>query len=281
MSFIADDASAPLRGADVLEPDWPAPPGVRALCTTRAGGVSTGAYAALNLGSHVGDDAQAVACNRARLQATVGLYPNYLEQVHGVRVLPLQRALDGVEQADGACTDQGQVVCTVMVADCLPILLSNRAGSWVAALHAGWRGLAGGADGQGVVEQAVHQYQEHFMPLSRMQYGSDATELIAWLGPCIGPQAFEVGEEVRHAFVAADAAAQACFVPAQGAGQWWADLPALARLRLRRQGVQALHGNDGSAPWCTVSQPGRFFSHRRDRVSGRMAACVWIEGGQR
>lgn len=279
MFSVADEAGAGVRDPDVLVPDWPAPRHVRALCTTRGGGVSVGAYGALNLGSHVGDDTQAVARNRALLQERLGLYPNYLEQVHGTQVLPLHQTLAQGVQADGACTDRAQLVCTVMVADCLPVLLSNRGGSWVAALHAGWRGLAGGADGVGVLEQALRQYHEDYLPSARVKYGDDATELIAWLGPCIGAQAFEVGEDVRAAFVAAQPQAQHCFVPGAQPQKWWADLAALARLRLQRAGLSTVYGNDGSAPWCTVSQPARFFSHRRDRVSGRMAACIWIEEG--
>lgn len=261
----------------LLVPQWPVPSQVRAVFTTRHGGISAAPYDRLNLGSHVGDDPHAVAHNRALLQQTLGLAPNYLEQVHGSVVLPLEGALASVPCADGSSTAQPGVVCSVMVADCLPILLADRNGRWVAALHAGWRGLLGQA-GAGVVEQGVAAYCKAFMPLASVDTAQVATNLIAWLGPCIGPDAFEVGDEVRAAFVAERPEAADCF-RAGPAGKWWADLPALARQRLACCGVSAVYGNDGSRPWCTVSNPARFFSHRRDRISGRMAACVWIARG--
>lgn len=261
----------------LLCPQWPAAPNVRALFTCRQGGRSAAPYDSLNLGQHVGDAPAAVDHNRALLQQHLGLAPNYLEQVHSSRVLPLEAALPGTACADGSCTSQPGVVCTVMVADCLPVLLSDRQGRWVAALHAGWRGLVG-EDGVGVLEQGVTAYCKSFWPSAPVNTAQVATNLIAWLGPCIGPSAFEVGAEVRAAFLAVDAAAASCFRPL-GQGKWLADLPALARLRLNACGVGAIYGNDGSLPWCTVSNPARFFSHRRDRVSGRMAACVWLEGG--
>ena len=165
-----------------------------------------------------------------------------------------------------------------MVADCLPVLLCSRDGTWVAAAHAGWRGLAGRPEngGKGILEHVL----ESFGAVAQVEPARAATDLIAWLGPCIGPQAFEVGDEVRAAFLAvprSDAdrqAIQACFSP-QGGGKWLADLAGLARLRLAALGVSAIYGNDGSLPWCTFSNPLRFFSHRRDGISGRMAACIW------
>lgn len=269
MNFLPADA--------VLLPQWPVAPHVHAVFTTRQGGVSAAPYGSLNLGSHVGDDPAAVAHNRALLKQHLGLAPNYLEQVHSSRVVALDAALPGTACADGSATHAPGVVCTVMVADCLPVLLSDRQGRWVAALHAGWRGLLG-QGGVGVVEQGVAQFLESFKPLARVDIAQCASDLIAWLGPCIGPAAFEVGAEVRAAFEAADAGAGVCFSPLPQ-GKYMADLPALARRRLAACGVTAVYGNDGSLPWCTVSNPSRFFSHRRDRVSGRMAACIWLERG--
>lgn len=265
----------PLPADALLLPEWPVAPNVRAVFTTRQGGLSAAPYDSLNLGNHVGDDPTAVAHNRALLQQHLGLAPNYLEQVHSTRVMPLDAALSGTACADGSATRAPGVVCTVMVADCLPVLLSDRQGRWVAALHAGWRGLLG-EGGVGVLEQGVAAYCKDFGALALMDSAQAAPDLVAWLGPCIGPTAFEVGAEVRQAFMAVDAGAQQCFQPLPQ-DKWLADLPALARRRLSACGVTAVYGNDGSLPWCTVGNPGRFFSHRRDRVSGRMAACIWIE----
>jgi len=245
---------------DWLRPQWPAPAHVRAVCTTRAGGTSQAPFDSFNLGERVGDDPQRVAAHRAQLGAALGARPVFLHQVHGFEVIDADtHTPDGV-QADGARTRVRGLACTAQVADCLPILLCDRAGEQVAALHAGWRGLAG-LKGSGVVERGV------------AAMGSAPGNLLAWLGPCIGPQAFEVGEDVRQAFVAVDPAAAACFSPLRP-GKWLADLPALARQRLQAAGVRAIYGNDGSPVWCTVSQPGRFFSFRRDGACGRMAAAI-------
>ena len=251
---------------DWLRPDWPAPSTVRALCTTRAGGVSQGAYASLNLGAHVGDHADVVAANRLRLRQAIGARPVFLEQVHGTALLALEaRTPDGCA-ADACSTVETGIACTVMVADCLPVLLCDEAGMRVAAAHAGWRGLAAG-----VLEQALAS----FGPVAPVQRAQGAIKKIAWLGPCIGPTAFEVGPEVKAAFEACTPAAAQCFVPSDTAGKWLADLPGLARQRLRALGVEEVHGNDGSDAWCTVRNPSRFFSYRRDGASGRFAACVW------
>lgn len=264
------DASLP---ADWLVPDWPAPSGVHALCTTRAGGVSGTPYDQLNLGIHVGDDAAAVQANRQVLQSvlqarTVGARAVFLNQVHGTDVAVIDRTTPDATAADACLATAAGAVCTIMVADCLPVLLAHRAGSVVAAAHAGWRGLAG-AQGQGVLESTVQHLAAE---------GAPAAEVIAWLGPCIGPTAFEVGAEVRAAFCGHDAAAEACFVPQPG-GKFLADLAGLARLRLAVLGLNAVYGNDGTAPWCTVRNASRFFSHRRDTAvlggSGRFAACIW------
>lgn len=256
------------RGTDWLVPQWPAPAGVRAVCTTRTGGVSLAPYDSLNLGSHVGDDPQHVQQNRAVLQQALGVRPVFMDQVHGTRMVELDYRAPNNWQADGCTTTETGVACTVMVADCLPILLCDAEGHRVAAVHAGWRGLVG-RDGQGVVEQIFKGFA---FDISKY----DVPKVMAWLGPCIGPLAFEVGSEVRAAFVADQAQAAQCFVPLPG-GKWLADLAALARLRLEALGVHSIYGNDSSAAWCTVGNPSRFFSYRRERFTGRLAACIWLE----
>ncbi len=270
-----------------LQPNWPAPAHVHALCTTRLGGCSSGGYASMNLSLHVGDDAQAVASNRAGLSAalqgvTPGVRPVFLDQVHGKNCVALiADGPDGVA-ADAALASVAGLACTIMVADCLPVLITDRQGRRVAAAHAGWRGLVGG-----VLESTLECFrlQEQCgstLPAIKTEATSamlPASELLVWLGPCIGPQAFEVGGEVRDAFCAVDAQAVEHFAP-QGSGKFLANLPALARQRLAAQGVAQVYGNDGSAAWCTFSQPSRFFSHRRDGSvaggTGRMAACIWL-----
>jgi len=239
----------------LLVPDWPAPPHVRAACSTRAGGVSTGPYESLNLGDHVGDSVENVARNRGLFVEALGARPVFMKQVHGAHAVELTDATaDGVE-ADACYTAATGVACTIMVADCLPVLLADAEGRAVAAAHAGWRGLASGA-----VEAACA--------------GLPAGGRLAWLGPCIGPTAFEVGPEVKEAFERHDAAAAPLFRP-YGAGKFLADLPGLARRRLQALGITAIYGNDGSDPWCTVRSSSRFFSYRRDRTSGRFAASIW------
>jgi len=221
--------------------------------TLRTGGASTGPYASFNLGNHVGDAAGAVAKNRRRLREALRLpsEPLWLEQVHGTEVahfegLPRPRA-------DAAVATQAGQVCAVMVADCLPVLLADREGTCVAAAHAGWRGLAAG-----VLEATVAA-----MPV-------EPARILAWLGPAIGPDAFEVGPEVREVFLAADGGASEAFRAAAG-DRWLADIYRLARRRLAAVGVQAVYGGEG----CTVSDPARFYSFRRDGATGRMAALVW------
>jgi polyphenol oxidase len=239
-----------------MQVDWPAPANVKAVMTTRVGGASLGAYQSANLGTHVGDDPQHVLANRRQLALSIGVRPVFLDQVHGTLVAKIDAStLDGV-LADGAVTQQPGVACTVMVADCLPLLLTNTDGTQVVAVHAGWRGLAAG-----VIDAALQTF-------------ADPQRVLAWLGPCIGPQRFEVGQEVREAFVHSNAEAAQYFVPQQN--KWLAHLSGLARLRLLQLGVTALYGNDGGASWCTFSNPSVFFSHRRDRISGRMAATVWL-----
>lgn len=238
----------------LIQPDWPAPRSVRAFATTRRGGISLGDYADLNLADHVGDDPLAVAHNRARLARRLSLpaAPRWLRQVHGRRVAVLGPAPEP-EEADAAVTQEAGVVCAVLTADCLPLLLCDRQGQRVAAVHAGWRGLLGG-----VIEATV-------AAMARAP-----SDLLAWLGPAIGAQAFEVGPEVRERFVAADARATAAFGPGKG-DRWLADIDELARQRLSRLGVVAVSGGGV----CTYSDAERFFSYRRDGRCGRMATLIW------
>lgn len=264
---------------DWLVPEWPAPAGVRAVCTTRAGGHSAPPYDSLNLGDHVRDDPAAVAANRARLRAATGVRPVFMQQVHGRDVLRLTPELPDGLAADACVSDTPGLACTVMVADCLPVLLTDRRGSAVAGAHAGWRGLAG-TDGEGVLEAVFRQFEVLVRPPDAASGLADqAADTLAWLGPCIGPEAFEVGSEVREAFCAVDAGASALF-RASGEGKFLADLAGLARRRLQRMGITQVYGNDSSAAWCTVSNPSRFFSFRRDQAarggSGRLAACIWL-----
>lgn len=262
-----------------LNPDWPAPPGVRAVFTTRQGGVSAAPWDSLNLGDHVGDVPAQVAANRALLAQATGARPVFLQQVHGTAVLPLDGHTPHGLQADAAITSQRGMACTIMVADCLPVLLTDTEGSAVAAAHAGWRGLAG-QQGSGVLEQTL----ECFRALAHKGRAQAAINTIAWLGPCIGPTAFEVGAEVRAAFVGSHPGAADCFT-AGTPGKYFADLAGLARLRLQALGITQIFGNNSSAAWCTVGNASRFFSHRRDAgvggnsfgTTGRMAACIWLE----
>jgi YfiH family protein len=198
--------------------------------------------------------------------------PVFLDQVHGNVVVPVDHSAADGSQADGAWAVHSGVACTVMVADCLPVLLTDTRGSFVAALHAGWRGLAGtGAMGGDGVLEAFFKQKKPVAPAGQAQA---ATEIIAWLGPAIGPDAFEVGDEVRQAFVSHSVAAQNFFRP-HGPGKWLADLAGLARLRLAALGVTSVFGNDSTPLWCTYGQRLRFFSHRRDGVSGRFCASIW------
>jgi polyphenol oxidase len=242
-------------------PQWPVPAGVHAICSERSGGVSRAPFDTLNLGDHVGDDPAAVAENRRRYTATLRARPVFLKQVHGRGVVRLDADTPDGTEADACWTTDSGVACTMMVADCLPVLLAAREGGIVGAAHCGWRGLA-----DGVLEALWSEMAPR---------AGAAGEMLAWLGPCIGPDAFQVGPEVRAAFVTRDAGTAAAFRP-HGEGKFLANLPALARRRLAAIGIDAVHGNDGSRAWCTVSEASRFFSHRRDRVRGRLAASVWL-----
>jgi len=255
---------------DWLLPDWPAPQSVHAVFTSRAGGVSATPFDAMNLGDHVGDALPDVQRNRTLLGEWLQAEPTFLQQVHGRVVVRLPAKEPAPIVADASVSNQPGQACTVMVADCLPVLFTDTLGRAVAAAHAGWRGLLG-QDGQGVLEAA---YKE-ISALAQAESEQEATEIIAWLGPCIGPQKFEVGPEVPAAFIAQQPEAAACFVP-HGPGKWLADLPGLARLRLQALGVRGIYGNDGSPAWCTVSNSLRFFSYRRSPICGRMAASIWL-----
>ncbi|MET4579757.1 peptidoglycan editing factor PgeF [Ottowia thiooxydans] len=267
------------KNSDWIVPDWPAPAGVQAVFTTRNGqagaeGASQSPWDRFNLGDHVGDDALHVAANRAALQHSLKAQAVFLNQVHGVTVASLDTTTEHGTVADGAICAHPRVACTVMVADCLPVLFTDATGAVVGAAHAGWRGLAAG-----VLEHTARALRK--MAASAVPHHlahQDPIELMAWLGPCIGPEAFEVGAEVKDAFVRDDPGAQACFVSTH-ANKYLANLQGLARRRLKADGVTRVYGNDGSSNWCTVTDSGRFFSYRRDQSvlggTGRMAACIW------
>lgn len=239
--------------ADLLVPDWPAPANVRAVQTLRTGGCSKAPWAQLNLGDHVADSPEHVAANRAELRRHLPAEPLWLRQVHGVLAVDADLAVDTPE-ADAAYARQVGRVCAVMTADCLPVLFCDRAGTVVAAAHAGWRGLLAGVLESTVAGMAV-----------------PPGEIMAWLGPAIGPAAFEVGEEVRAAFIARDPASAVAFT-VTSQDKWLADIYLLARQRLHGLGLSAISGGD----LCTVSDSGRFFSYRRDGVTGRMASLIWL-----
>lgn len=240
--------------ADLLVPAWPAPANVQALQTLRTGGISPAPWHDFNLGDHVGDDAARVAANRAKLRSTLPAEPLWLQQVHGIATVNADLGANSLV-ADAAFARQSGKVCVVMTADCLPVLFCDKAGTVVAAAHAGWRGLLAG-----VLEATV------------AKMGVPANELLVWLGPAIGPKYFEVGDEVRTAFLAHDSAAASAFLP-QLPGKWLADIYTLARQRLQAAGIDAISGGD----FCTVSDSARFFSYRRDGVTGRMASLIWLD----
>lgn len=241
-----------------LQVDWDAPDGVGALMTTRMGGHSEGPWQGLNLGDHVGDDPLAVARNRHDLSAAVGCGVAWLRQIHGCVVVSARTAVHEACEADASWADAPGVACAVLVADCLPVLLAAENGQAVGAVHAGWRGLCAG-----VIEAAAVRVAG--------AAACKTDELVAWLGPCIGPQAFEVGPEVVQALGGGEA-----FRPTTSShrpDRSLADLPQLARQRLERLGIRRVAGGTE----CTVSQPARYYSYRRDGVTGRMAAAVWLK----
>lgn len=245
------------RRPEFIVPDWPAPAHVKAVSTTRGGGVSLSPYDSFNLATHVEDDAARVRENRTRLMSDLDLpaEPAWLEQVHGVGVVDVGQHTGQVLKADASLSRQPGQVCVVMTADCLPVLICDHQGTQVAAAHAGWRGLA-----DGVIEATV----------DAMQSSSEA--LMVWLGPAIGPQAFEVGHEVREVFVRDMEAAEAAFTAGAG-DRYMADIYQLARLRLARRGIEAVYGGE----YCTYSDANRFYSFRRDGTTGRQASLIWLE----
>jgi YfiH family protein len=248
-----------MRSDDLLKPDWTVDGRIGALMSTRAGGVSLAPYDSLNLGRSSGDTAEAVAENRRRFEAAVGAELVFLAQVHGARVLRLPAVATARQEADAAIATEPGQACTVMVADCMPVLFAAPAARGVGAAHAGWRGLAGG-----VLEATVSALCE--------AAACAPEDLTAWLGPCIGPRQFEVGPDVLEAFGGRSAVHFVARARADGSMRWLADLPGLARDRLAAAGLRRVSGGT----WCTVEDASRFFSFRRDRVTGRMAAAVWI-----
>ena len=251
--------AAAMSGAEILTPEWRVPPRVRAAFTLREGGVSAAPFDSLNLGAHVGDSPAAVAENRRRVRVGLSLpaEPAWLEQVHGTRVADLDAADEpGGAGADAVITRRAGRVCAVQVADCMPVLFAARDASAVGVAHAGWRGLAAG-----VLEATV----------ARLSVAAGG--LIAWLGPAISGRHFEVGSEVRAAFLGADGGASAAAFTPNARGRWQCDLAALARRRLAALGVTEVSGG----AWCTYAEPARFFSFRRDGRCGRMAALIWLD----
>lgn len=238
---------------DWLMPDWPAPAGIKSCVTTRAGGVSQAPFDSFNLGDHVDDDIQAVSTNRRTLTSRLDIQPAWLRQVHGVNVVHASPAQ--VMGADASWTSTPGIACTIMTADCLPALFCNRSGTQVAAAHAGWRGLAAG-----VLEATAGSFSD------------DPADIMVWLGPAIGPEAFEVGPEVREAFIATHPETTRAFVRSANEGKLMADIYQLARLRLAAMGVTAVYGGGLS----TYNDP-RFYSYRRSARTGRFASLIWIE----
>ncbi|MBD3671054.1 MAG: peptidoglycan editing factor PgeF [Gammaproteobacteria bacterium] len=239
-----------------LMPEWPAPANVHAVTTTRQGGISLSPYDSMNLADHVGDEIRNVNENRRHLRECLKLpaEPFWLSQVHGTQIVDVDQAEAGVK-ADASYSQVAGRPCVVMTADCLPLLLCNANGSQVAAVHAGWKGLAAG-----IIESAVRQFD------------SGGGDIMAWLGPAIGPQQFEVGDEVRDIFCRDDKAATEAFT-SHGDGKWLADIYQLARLRLARVGVDQVFGGG----LCTYTDDQRFYSYRRDKETGRMASLIWFD----
>jgi len=266
-----------------FKPDWALPPHAEAFMSVRSGGVSKAPMDTLNLGDHVGDDPEAVRLNRGRLCAHLGIATAFLHQTHGEGVQYLSAASVGGPRLSGdiAVTTTRGIAATIMVADCLPILFVHQRLPLVAAAHAGWRGLAGtgtagGKDGIGVIAQTLRVMAD----AADQTPAELADALTVWLGPAIGPMAFEVGEDVRGAFLSKNPANADAFVPQATPGKYLADLPLIARRMLAGYGVAAVYGNDSTERWCTVGQPNRYFSHRRDQHkggSGRLAAMVWLK----
>jgi YfiH family protein len=240
---------------DIVIPNWPAAKHVKAFSSTRGDGFSVGAYQGLNLGSHVGDESDIVDKNRQWLvdNSAMPSAPVWLNQTHSTVVEYIDSPTSAILDADGTFTDKEAVVCSAMTADCLPVLLTNTQGTQVAAVHAGWRGLA-----NGIVENAVEQLEG---------------ELMAWIGPAIGAKVFEVGQDVVDAFTQTDPQAIEAFQPRDEQGKWLADMNLLVTQRLRRVGVEHVYYSN----LCTYADPERFYSYRRDGITGRQATFIWIE----
>lgn len=239
-----------------IEVDWPAPSHVKTFISCRKGGVSEVPFNSFNLGDHVGDDPQAVTSNRALLSQFLPQAPIWLQQVHGIEVVEAQQENVG-KAADASYSQQSGQVCAVLTADCLPVLFCDRQGTQVAAAHAGWRGLL-----DGILEVTVNTF-------------SDSSSLLVYLGPAIGPNAFEVGPEVKEAFCRKDKEFICAFKPSQNPGKWMANLYQLAKMTLATQGVTHVYGGEA----CTYSEASEYFSYRRDGQTGRMASCIWLEKG--
>ena len=238
----------------IIKPDWPAPASVEAMITTRSGGVSSEPYDSLNLGDHVGDDPQAVTENRRWLEGVIPNSPYWLTQTHST-IVKRYKNTDLAPEGDASFSNHANQPCVVMTADCLPVLFCNAQGTQVAAAHAGWRGLL-----EGILENTVRTF-------------STEDQLYAYLGPAIGPDAFEVGEEVKEAFVSKDPDAEGAFKPSSKGGKWLADIYQLARLRLLSVGVNDVYGGKE----CTFTQADKYFSYRRDGKTGRMASVIWLK----
>lgn len=245
-----------------ITPNWPAPKNVKALQTTRLGGVSVAPYSNLNLGAHVQDDPMAVAKNRQLLSPYLPSEPVWVNQVHGVDVIDAATSTC-LQNADASLTTKPNVVCVTMTADCLPLLLCDKRGTVVAAVHAGWRGLC-----DGVIEAAVNKMQV------------SPSDVLVWLGPAIGPDAFEVGSDVREQFIEKDSQAALAFKSINNQdskGKWLCNLYLIAQQRLNNIGVTQVYGASVNEDFCTYTDEARFFSFRRDNVTGRMASMIWFE----
>ncbi|OIQ24426.1 peptidoglycan editing factor PgeF [uncultured Vibrio sp.] len=246
---------------NALIPNWKVPSCVKAVASTRLGGFSLPPYEGLNLGTHVGDETTTVMKNREQFiqDCSMPASPIWLNQTHSTHVVDVSQPTLEILNADGVSTRAPNVVCSAMTADCLPVLLTNSQGSQVAAVHAGWRGLSGG-----ILENAVAQFEE-------------PSEVIAWLGPAIGSNAFEVGEDVLKAFISVDDNAHKAFIPHTAPNKWLANMDMLATQRLNRVGVKSVY----SSNLCTYEREDQFYSYRRDGVTGRQAVFIWIEGASK
>jgi YfiH family protein len=250
-----------MREIEFIKPSWPAPANVKTLQTTRIGGFSQAPYASLNLGMHVGDDVSVVVKNRQLLCAYLPSEPVWVNQVHGIDIIDAAKN-SGLQNADASFTTQANIVCVTMTADCLPVLLCDKAGTVISAVHAGWRGLC-----DGVIEAAVNKM------------AVCPKDILVWLGPAIGPHAFEVGDDVRQQFILKDAQSELAFKPHgyhQLNTKWLCNMYLIAQQRLNKLGVTLVYGGGINEHFCTYTDEIRFFSYRRDSVTGRMASMIWL-----